>query len=198
MIPLAPPSARRHVRAPVDTAFMRAKSGIKARILAGLLSLLCCVPPVWADNLAEYRLKAAFIYNFVSFTEWPAGLGNVLNLCVYGPDPFGEDLDQLQGRSVAGRSLAVRRINSVDALGNCQIVFITRPVIGNLPRVLDHLRGKPVLTVADSAGVAREGVALNTGTEHSKIIFEANLGAARDNGLILSSKLLRLAKEVYQ
>jgi len=171
---------------------------MKARILACLMVLLCCVPPVWADNLAEYRIKAAFLYNFVSFTEWPAGLGNTLNLCVYGPDPFGEDLDKLQGRSVAGRSLAVRRTNSVDALGNCQIVFISRPVIGNLPRVLDHLRGKPVLTVADSSGVAREGVALNMGTEQNKVVFEANLGAARDNGLILSSKLLRLAKEVYQ
>ena len=171
---------------------------MKSRILACLLGLLCCVPPVWADNLAEYRIKAAFLYNFVSFTEWPAGLGNSLNLCVYGPDPFGEDLDKLQGKSVAGRSLAVRRTNSVDALGSCQIVFITRPVIGNLPRVLDNLRGKPVLTVADTSGVAREGVALNMGTEQNKVIFEANLGAARDNGLILSSKLLRLAKEVYQ
>lgn len=171
---------------------------MKPRILACVLGLLCCVPPVWADNLAEYRLKAAFLYNFVSFTEWPAGLGNTLNLCVYGPDPFGEDLDKLQGRNVAGRSLAVRRTSSVDDLGNCQIVFITRPVISNLPRVFDTLRGKPVLIVADTPGAAREGVALNMGTEQSKVIFEANPSAARDNGLVLSSKLLRLAKEVYQ
>lgn len=168
------------------------------RILACLLSLLCCVPSAWADNLAEYRLKAAFLYNFVSFTEWSAGLGNTLNLCVYGPDPFGADLDKLQGRSVAGRSLAVRRTNSVDALVNCQVVFITRPVIGNLPRVLDQLSGKPVLTVADTPGAARQGVAINMGMEQNKILFEVNLGAAHDNGLALSSKLLRLAKEIYQ
>lgn len=171
---------------------------MKSRILACLLGLLCCLPPVRAESQAEYRLKAVFLYNFISFTAWPAGVGNPLNLCVYGPDPFGEDLDKLQGRSVAGRSLAVRRTNSVDGLENCQIVFITHPVIGNLPRVLDNLRGKPVLTLADSPGVARQGVAINMSTEQQKINFEANMGAARDNGLFLSSQLLRLAKEVFQ
>lgn len=173
----------------------------RPRILAcllGFLGLLCCVAPLWADSLAEYRLKAAFLVNFVSFTEWPAGLGHTLNLCVYGPDPFGPDLDKLQGRSAAGRSLAVRRANSVDALGNCQIVFITQPVISNLPRVLDHLRGKPVLIVADSPEGARRGVIINMTTEQNKILFEVDLGVAHENGLILSSKLLRLAKEVYQ
>jgi hypothetical protein len=163
-----------------------------------LLGLLCCVSPALADNVDEYRLKAAFIYNFASFTEWPAGLGNTLNLCIYGPDPFGQNLDTLQGRSVAGRNLAVRRTNSVDALANCQIVFITRPLISNLPRVFDNLNGKPVLTVADSPGAARLGVILNMDTEQNRIQFEANLGSARGSGLLLSSKLLRLAKEIFQ
>jgi hypothetical protein len=165
---------------------------------AALLALLLMLPQVvGADSLAEYRLKAAFLYNFISFTEWPAGTGNTLNLCVYGPDPFGEDLDKLQGKSVAGRSLAVRRTNSVNALGSCQIVFITRPMIDNLPGALEGL-SSPVLTVADSPGAARRGVAINMGTEQSRVYFEANLGAARSNGVNLSSKLLHLAKEVYQ
>lgn len=170
---------------------------MKLRILVCLLGLLFCAPPLWADNLAEYRLKAAFLYNFISFTEWPAGLGSPLNLCVYGPDPFGENLDKLQGRSVAGRSLAVQRTNSIDGLENCQIVFITNPVIANLRRVTDKLKGKPVLTIADSPKAMSNGVAINMGTEQQKVIFDANPGAARDNGLVLSSKLLSLAKEIY-
>lgn len=177
--------------------FKRAECKVKPGLLACLLGVLCCGPPVQADNLAEYRLKAAFLYNFISFTEWPVGLGNILNLCVYGPDPFGEDLDKLQGRSVTGRSLVVLRTNSLDVLSNCQVVFITHPVIANLPRVLDNLSGKPVLIVADTLGAARQGVALNMATEQNKILFEANLGAAHNNGLVLSSKLLRLAKEIY-
>lgn len=170
---------------------------MKLRVMACLLSLLCFGQTALADNLSEYRLKAAFLYNFITFTEWPAGTGNTLNLCVYGPDPFGEDLDKLQGKNVAGRSLAVRRTNSANGLGNCQIVFITRPMIENLSGALEHL-GSPVLTVADSPGAARQGVAINMGTEQNKVNFEANLGVARSNGVNLSSKLLRLAREVYQ
>lgn len=177
---------------------MLAKSSVRSLAQICLLGLLCFVAPVRAENSVEYQIKAAFLYNFASFTEWPAGLGNTLNLCVYGTDPFGENLDKLQGKNVAGRSLAVRRTASVEGLGNCQIVFISQPAIGNLPRVLDSLRGKPVLTVADTPGAAREGVAINMILEQNKVAFEANLGAARGQGLDLSSKLLRLAREVYQ
>lgn len=168
------------------------------RVLVGTLVLLGFASQAIADNLAEYRVKAGFLANFAAFTEWPADAGNTLNLCVYGPDPFGEDLDTLQGRSIVGRSLVVTRVVSVDMLGNCQIVFITRPVIDNLQRVLDTLSGKPVLTVADSPGAMRQGVILNMGTKQNRVTFEANLAAARGNRLKLSSKLLNLASEVRQ
>jgi len=168
------------------------------QVLLSTLALLCCASQSAADTLAEYRIKAAFLVNFVTFTEWPDEVGNTLNLCVYGPDPFGWELGKFQGRSVSGRSLAVTRVNSVDKLESCQIVFITRPVIDNLLRVLDSLSGKPVLTVADSPGAMRQGVALNLGTRQSRVTFEANLATARGNGLNLSSKLLNLASEVRQ
>ena len=161
-----------------------------------LLSLLSFAPISRAENQAEYRLKAAFLYNFAAFTEWPSEVGNSLNLCVYGPDPFGEHLDNLRGKSVGKRTLSVSRASSVERLGSCQIVFITRPVIGNLPRVLDALNGRPVLTIADSPGAMRQGVVLNMGSEQNRVTFEVNLVAARDNGLNLSSQLLRLATEV--
>jgi hypothetical protein len=171
---------------------------MKRGFLASVFGLLFCFSPARADTAEEYRLKLAFLYNFASFTEWPATVGATLNLCVYGQDSFGGDLEKLQGRSVAGRSLTVRRTTSLEALANCQVVFIAQPAIGNLPRVLDSLRGKPVLTVADSPGACGQGVMLNMGTAQNRVQFEANLAGARDNGLVLSSKLLRLAKEVYQ
>ena len=168
------------------------------RLLACMLALLCASSRSVADTLPEYQIKAAFLANFAAFTEWPANVGNTLNLCVYGPDPFGEDLNKFQRKSIGGRSLSVKRVNSVDDLGNCQIVFITRPVIDNLQRVLDTLNGKPVLTIADSPGAMRQGVVLNMATQSNKVTFEANLAAARGNGLNLSSKLLSLASEVKQ
>jgi len=168
------------------------------QVLLSTLTLLCCASPAAANTLAEYRVKAAFLINFATFTEWPAAVGSTLNLCVYGPDPFGVEVDKFQGRSVGGSSLTVMRVNSVDKLGDCQVVFITRPVIDNLLRVLDNLSGKPVLTVADSPGAMRQGVALNMNTRQSRVTFEANLAAARGNRLNLSSKLLTLASEVRQ
>jgi YfiR/HmsC-like len=179
---------------------MPREAGMKAvlRVLVGTLVLLCCASQTFADNLAEYRVKAGFLVNFAAFTEWPAEVGSSLNLCVYGPDPFGEDLDKFQSRSIGGRNLMVTRVVSVDMLENCQVVFISRPVIDNLQRVLDTLNGKPVLTVADSPGAMHQGVMLNMGTRQSRVTFEANLAAARGNGLSLSSKLLNLASEVRQ
>ena len=171
-----------------------------ARILLWLVSLALAsfAPQASSNDLPEYRLKAAFIYNFALFTEWPAGVGATLNLCVFGKDPFGEEIDPLQGKKVGDRSIAVQRKTSVESLKGCQIVFIASSAIGSLPRVLDSLRGTPVLTVADSPGAADQGVALNMSVAQNKVAFEANLQAARAAGVNLSSKLLRLATEVRQ
>jgi hypothetical protein len=121
-----------------------------------------------------------------------------LNVCVHGDDPFGGEIDGLQGKSAGGRSLAVNRRAAGEPLRDCHIVFIAASMIDHLPRVLDSLRGRPVLTVADSAGAMRRGVMLNMKMAQGKITFEANLQAARGAGLDLSSKLLRLAVEVQQ
>ncbi len=161
-------------------------------------SLLVCTQAVQADSLSEYRLKTAFLYNFALFTEWPAEVGNTLNVCVYGQDPFGDDLDKLQNKKINERSIAIQRTNRVDGLQYCQLVFVARSAIGDLPRVLDTLSGQAVLTVADSSGAASQGVALNMDVVQNKVVFEANLGAARKARLKLSSKLLYLAREVWQ
>lgn len=165
------------------------------------LALCACAPAVRAaDDLPEYRLKAAFLYNFALFTEWPAEVGNTLRLCVVGPDPFGAELDGLQGKAVGERRIAVQHKAGIDGLKGCQIVFIApaAAATGQLPRVLEALEGQTVLTVADSPGAARQGVALNMAVVQNKVSFEANLRAARAAQLNLSSKLLRLATEVIQ
>jgi len=160
--------------------------------------LLLHAPRAGAEELPEYRLKALFLYNFALFTEWPEEVGGTLNLCVYGPDPFGPEIDALRGKQVGTRIIAVQRKLPGDSLGACQIVFIAAPAIGALPQVLGQLRGLEILTVADSPGAASQGIALNLSVARSKVTFEANLPAARSAGLNLSSKLLRLATQVIQ
>lgn len=163
-------------------------------LAASVLGVLA--PRAHANELPEYRLKAAFVYNFVLFTEWPAEVGTTLNVCVHGKDPFGPEIDPLQGKAVGGRTIAVQRKTAVDALKGCQVVFVAPSAIDALPRVLETLRGAPVLTIADSPGATAQGVALNMSLVRDKVTFQANLEAARAARLTLSSKLLRLATEV--
>ena len=151
-----------------------------------------------AQETSEYRLKAAFVYNFIAFTEWPAEVGSTLNLCIHGRDPFGTDIDGLNGKAVNGRTIVLQRGAGIEALQACQVVFVAASAQEQLPRVLEALRGQPVLTIADSPGAMRRGVALNMALNSGKVTFEANLPAARAVSLTLSSKLLRLATEVQQ
>src|SRR5580698_11574234 len=91
------------------------------------LALIGFAPAARSDDLPEYRLKAAFLYNFALFTEWPAGTGSALNLCVYGRDQFGEEINALQGKPVGERRVVVHRVTSVQGLSVCQVVFIAGP-----------------------------------------------------------------------
>jgi YfiR/HmsC-like len=162
------------------------------------LAILLAALPAWSDDLPEFRLKAAFLYNFALFTEWPTEEGSTLNLCILGPDPFGTELDVLQGKAVGNRSLAIQHKRNGESVAACQMVFVTAAAIASLPRVLDAVKGHPVLVVADSAGAARQGAALNLAVDGNKVSFEANLQAARAAGINLRPKLLRLATEVIQ
>lgn len=162
------------------------------------LALLACAPRALSDELPEYRLKAAFVYNFALFTDWPADIASTLNLCVYGRDPFGAEIDALQGKVVGERRIAVRRVSNVDGLVACQLVFIADASASGISRVLSTLHGATVLTIADAPGAAEQGVALNMSVVSNRITFEANLKAARAANLNLSSKLLRLATGVLQ
>ncbi len=174
--------------------------GERRRLLGvvALLALLWCAPSARAQEFPEYRLKTAFLFNFMTYTEWPAEVGATLHLCIYGADPFGREVDSLQGKAVGSRSVVVLRRTAGESLDACQVVFISAAAVDTLPRVLAGLRDRAVLTVADSAGAARQGVALNMNVQHGRVSFEANLPAARSARVNLSSKLLRLATEVIQ
>lgn len=161
-------------------------------------SLLAIAPRVHAAELPEYRLKAAFVYNFALFTEWPHESGDRLFVCVLGQDPFGREIDALDGKVVGRRLIAIRRQGIEQPVDECDIVFVPRSSIDHLPRLLTRLQGSPVLTVADSPGAAAKGVALNMVVNDGRVTFEANLKTVRAANLRVSSKLLRLATKVFQ
>ncbi len=182
----------------MGTSFRGSGRWLTIIVLAATLTWLWPAIAAHSQELPEYRLKAAFMYNFVLFTEWPAGTGDSLTLCVYGTDPFGDEIDGLQGKPVAERLLAVQRIPVGGSLAACQIVYLAPSAMSELPRLLGGLRDRPVLTIADSPGAAQRGIAINMSVAQNRVAFEANLLAARGAGLTLSSKLLHLATQVIQ
>lgn len=176
---------------------LRARGRRLRASIFGLLLAAAATPAHPAEIVAdEYRVKASFLLNFATFTTWPASGDETLSICVYGQDPFGTHLDTLSARKVGERGVQVRRVGSVGALDGCQLVFVARPAISNLGRVLDSVRDRPILTVADSPGALEGGVMLNMDSSAGRIRFSANLEAARRSGLGLSSKLLSLATEI--
>lgn len=166
------------------------------RACAAALALCGGVLPTLAHELPEYQVKAGFVYNFAVLTTWPADMGDALKLCVYGHDPFGPELDALGGKLIGSRTLSVERKNTVESLKTCQIVFIPDSEAPRVVRIVEALRGLPVLTIAENAGAAHAGVMLNLRMVQDRITFEVNQGTARRAGLQFSAKLLRLATEV--
>ncbi len=156
-------------------------------------------PAAAAETSHEYPIKAAFLYNFTKFTEWPAGsfLDSTapLDVCVFGEDPFGGALESIAGKTIRGRRIAVHRVTSSEAAAACHLLFISASEATRLAGILESLRGRPVLTIAEMPGFARSGGIINLKTNpDDRIRFEINVGIAKRAGLRLSSKLLDLAE----
>ncbi len=167
-------------------------SAIAAGVVAVSAVSLAAPPP------GEYEVKAAFLYNFARFVEWPAQAqtSGAVTLCILGADPFGADADMIAGKPVGQARLRVKRVSD-DQAAACQILFVASSERARLDRVLDEVKGRPVLTVGDSPGFAERGAVLNFYLEQNKVRFEVNIDAARRTGLVISSRLLRLARVTH-
>lgn len=175
----------------------RTPPGPVGLLLAALGSAVPAIASAADDNqFAEYQLKAAYLYNFITYTEWPSPPAELL-VCVYGRDPFGVHLDALNAKTAGTSSLAVSRLSTVDMVDPCHVVFVSREAISNLDRLQEAIGARPVLLVADTAGAAAN-VTINMVDDSGRVQFEINLNQARQHGLTLSYQLLRLAREVLQ
>ena len=153
-----------------------------------------------APRSQEYALKAAFLFNFTKFVDWPptafADEKSPLNLCVLGnDDPFETSLDELvANETVNGRPIAVRRLTRGADPGACHVLFIPRTERERQLEVLAGLRGAAVLTVGESERFLADGGLINFFLDLKRIRFEVNLPAVERTPLKISSKLLRLAR----
>jgi hypothetical protein len=171
-------------------------------LLAALFSLAPLSGQADPPSLPEYAIKAAYLYQFSSFIEWPPEAATdpaaPFDICVLGEDPFGALLDALRQKTVRGRAVAVRRLQQVREQQGCAILFISSSEAPRLDKVLAALEQQPLLTVGDLPGFAQAGGGIEFVRQANKIRFAINLDATRQAGLKVSSKLLSLATVVQR
>lgn len=146
----------------------------------------------------EYEVKAAFLYNFARFVEWPRESGHdpgaTFVIAILGHDPFGAVLDEtVAGKAVGGRPIEVRRVSRVDEAREAQIVFVAPSERPNTAAILKAIARPGVLTVGDTDGFASQGGAINFTLQARRVRFEINPAAAEQARLKMSSQLLKLA-----
>ena len=150
---------------------------------------------------SEYEVKSAFILNIVKFIDWPAELpgsgGKTFNIYALGNDPMCETLDNLSGKFAKGKTVSVKRVNSLRGLKDPDIIFVCRSEKNHIGDIMRFLENKSVLTIGDTDGYARKGIIINFYMEMQKVRFEINVEAARQAKLRISSRLLNLSRIVH-
>ncbi len=166
-------------------------------------TLLCFYEAAHADDSSEraYILKAAFVYNFGKFVDWPASAfasdTSPLKVCVHGQAAHAGMAAVLRDKSVAARPIVVIDTPGADAVSACHIVFFADDRESHREALKAYVAAG-ALTVGDSDDFIRTGGMVGLVTVENKIRFEVNLATCRRAGLRISASLLRLAKTVVE
>jgi hypothetical protein len=154
--------------------------------------------PAYAAS--EYAIKAAYLYKFAAFVEWPGtsflAVDSPLNLCIVGFDPFGAQLDRaVAGQKIGDHPVVAKRLERAHPDADCHIAYVAGSRAESVPEGLAAFRGSPTLTVTDQAMGSARG-AIHFVLKDQRVRFYINDETAEQNRLSISSKLLRLALTV--
>lgn len=148
----------------------------------------------------EGLIKAAFVFNFIKFVEWPETVFETQNspirLCIWGKNALGGALETLRNKTAKNRAIQVLYTERTKQAAGCHVLFVAENKRGSLKSIISRTKGKPVLTVGDSRGFAEDGGIIGLFRSDDKMRFAINVEAARQSGLRISSQLLRLGKIV--
>jgi hypothetical protein len=151
----------------------------------------------------EYQIKAAFIYNFAKFVEWPhtafenSGDSIVLAVAPHN-DPDSDAFLSLNNKTVGGRKIKVRICNDVRDIGECHILFLDSTNPKFIQEVLKTVKDRSILTVGHIKGFIQEGGVINFFIKEGKLRFEVNLDAAERSGIKLGSQILMSAEVIIE
>lgn len=174
----------------------------RTTIRLALVALMASMLRVRAETPAvidEYQVKAAFLFNFAKFVEWPAtafkSADEPIRICVFGQDPFGSSLeDVVRGKAVGSRTLVVREVSTALAACKCHMLFLSASEQKRLRSLLGDLKECSVLTVGETDEFAANGGVVGFKLKDARVRFEIDRDAAERAKLRISSKLLSLAQ----
>jgi len=177
------------------------RAAVAAAVSALCLNAAAQLPGHAVHPTLEYRVKAAYLYNFLLYVTWPNealdGADSPLVIGVLGDDPLGTALDEVARRKRAkGRDIVVRRFDSWQEYQRCHILFVPRTISrATLTAVVQRTRGSPVLLVAETPGLATVGAPVNFYLDVDRTIgFEINVDATAERNLRVDARLLKLAR----
>jgi hypothetical protein len=160
-------------------------------------SSLCCAAAARGQDVTESSLKAAFIHNFVKFTQWPLDVlppAAPLAACVLGDAAFGDVLSSyVKGHPIDGHEIVVSRVTSQEAARSCHVLYVSGVTAARAALIVGDLNGAPVLTLSDMDQFAQTGGMAQLYVEDGRIRFKVNLDRTRESRLQFSSRLLALA-----
>lgn len=190
----------------VSRATLRKSLGVRAVLAFAFIALLC----VFASGVAraesdlqapEPRVKAAFLFKFGSYVQWPEGTfvsaSAPFTIGVLDADALADELTTIvAGRSLDGRPVVVRKLHDGDATSGLHVVFIGKADDRRLARILSSMKGRATLAVTESEGALELGSAINFVVVDGKIRFDVSLPTAEAGSLKISSRLLAVARKV--
>jgi len=163
--------------------------------------LFCAMAAAQSDQPSEYAVKAAFLFNFTKFVEWPEKAFNgpqaPMVIGIIGDDPFGDSLTRIvAGQKAQGRAILIVKYRRGDDLRRSQILFISASERLRNAEILASLQDASVLTVSDIDGFAEAGGTMQFVMQENRVHFVVNLDAATQSKLRVSAKLLALARVI--
>lgn len=161
------------------------------------------MPSARGQAALEHDIKAAFLYNFAQFVDWPTNAFSdataPIVIGILAADPLGKSLDQItRNEVVRHRRLIVHRYKRSEDIGTCHILFISQSESAHSDQILDRFRGKPILTVGETDGFIARGGIIRFAPAKDRLRLKINTSAAKSANLIISSKLLRVADQVVE
>ena len=192
-----PPSDGDRSAASAWRALTRRAFILSALLIAVTFGLDAAEPKVKLTR--EYDLKAAFLFNFAQFVEWPAEAfvqaDTPFVIGVLGQDPFGNSLDEIVADElIHNRKIVIRRYRDVSEITLCHILYISESETPRLDRIFEFLSGKSILTVGETDHFTRRNGMISFLVVQNKLRLRIHLEAATAAKLTISSKLLRQAE----